>query len=120
MKNIKENHHKIDGILKKYKRNPNSSKYGLNITKVFDTFVIKKQIAGEDCIFGYYNSLEDAEFVRNFLLDNHWNLGAFKQIEFDEETNSYKVLEVIGDKIVLRSEERRVGKECRSRWSPYH
>ena len=28
----------------------------------------------------------------------------------------------IADKefIVLRSEERRVGKECRSRWSPYH
>ena len=24
------------------------------------------------------------------------------------------------DSIVLRSEERRVGKECRSRWSPYH
>ena len=23
-------------------------------------------------------------------------------------------------KVVLRSEERRVGKECRSRWSPYH
>jgi len=23
-------------------------------------------------------------------------------------------------KLVLRSEERRVGKECRSRWSPYH
>ena len=22
--------------------------------------------------------------------------------------------------IILRSEERRVGKECRSRWSPYH
>ena len=26
-----------------------------------------------------------------------------------------------GQKVVLiRSEERRVGKECRSRWSPYH
>src|SRR5574344_2952117 len=24
------------------------------------------------------------------------------------------------DKIAARSEERRVGKECRSRWSPYH
>ena len=24
------------------------------------------------------------------------------------------------DRDVLRSEERRVGKECRSRWSPYH
>ena len=22
--------------------------------------------------------------------------------------------------LILRSEERRVGKECRSRWSPYH
>ena len=31
-------------------------------------------------------------------------------------------LEVIGANIVEkgRSEERRVGKECRSRWSPYH
>ena len=27
--------------------------------------------------------------------------------------------EVIDD-ILTRSEERRVGKECRSRWSPYH
>ena len=25
-----------------------------------------------------------------------------------------------GDTIHVRSEERRVGKECRSRWSPYH
>ena len=25
-----------------------------------------------------------------------------------------------GKKAQLRSEERRVGKECRSRWSPYH
>ena len=26
----------------------------------------------------------------------------------------------LGDGIARRSEERRVGKECRSRWSPYH
>src|SRR5262245_41645007 len=25
-----------------------------------------------------------------------------------------------GKKVAVRSEERRVGKECRSRWSPYH
>ena len=25
-----------------------------------------------------------------------------------------------GEFIAVRSEERRVGKECRSRWSPYH
>ena len=27
---------------------------------------------------------------------------------------------IIGDAACMRSEERRVGKECRSRWSPYH
>ena len=25
-----------------------------------------------------------------------------------------------GEDLITRSEERRVGKECRSRWSPYH
>ena len=28
--------------------------------------------------------------------------------------------ELIDGQIYMRSEERRVGKECRSRWSPYH
>ena len=40
-------------------------------------------------------------------------VGAIKQIYLKDR---YK-----GDaKIMHRSEERRVGKECRSRWSPYH
>src|SRR2546430_16241888 len=30
------------------------------------------------------------------------------------------VLKRTGQPISMRSEERRVGKECRSRWSPYH
>src|SRR3989454_11892184 len=29
-------------------------------------------------------------------------------------------LQVVEPALTLRSEERRVGKECRSRWSPYH
>ena len=28
--------------------------------------------------------------------------------------------EILDDEVAERSEERRVGKECRSRWSPYH
>ena len=28
--------------------------------------------------------------------------------------------DVMGPDVMIRSEERRVGKECRSRWSPYH
>ena len=38
-------------------------------------------------------------------------------IEFDKE-NRYN--DGSKDTIFNRSEERRVGKECRSRWSPYH
>ena len=39
----------------------------------------------------------------------------------DASTLSEKVMELkdLEDEIA-RSEERRVGKECRSRWSPYH
>ena len=36
-----------------------------------------------------------------------------------KETFDHKE-ELIGIALILRSEERRVGKECRSRWSPYH
>ena len=33
---------------------------------------------------------------------------------------AYLLLIYLNMYILLRSEERRVGKECRSRWSPYH
>ena len=32
----------------------------------------------------------------------------------------YEINTTVFDELILRSEERRVGKECRSRWSPYH
>src|ERR1039457_3253516 len=35
------------------------------------------------------------------------------------DLSSIRILGVL-QRIALRSEERRVGKECRSRWSPYH
>ena len=38
----------------------------------------------------------------------------FELSSTDLECNSNNVIDVV------RSEERRVGKECRSRWSPYH
>src|ERR1041385_390947 len=38
-------------------------------------------------------------------------------LPYYKKTNELGYLD---DKIVYRSEERRVGKECRSRWSPYH
>ena len=39
-------------------------------------------------------------------------------VEFTKQFNAKTADQ--GDLIIPRSEERRVGKECRSRWSPYH
>src|SRR3712207_2180825 len=44
--------------------------------------------------------------------------GIVKKTAFREYTTPLKNEGIIA--INLRSEERRVGKECRSRWSPYH
>ena len=50
----------------------------------------------------------------------------FEQEEFDYFLNKFTSLDLLKDKEFTlkdkpnRSEERRVGKECRSRWSPYH
>ena len=37
-----------------------------------------------------------------------------------EEMNESNANKIINEALRSRSEERRVGKECRSRWSPYH
>ena len=64
---------------------------------------------GADCILYDGNEKLDRQKVQEKLGDNKAEIiiGAF-----DEALLSRIDL--------LRSEERRVGKECRSRWSPYH
>src|SRR3712207_503496 len=42
----------------------------------------------------------------------------FRMIVGEEQPDAGELR--VGDTVELRSEERRVGKECRSRWSPYH
>jgi len=41
-------------------------------------------------------------------------------IEVEGEDVSAEMFETLASLTAFRSEERRVGKECRSRWSPYH
>ena len=47
------------------------------------------------------------------ILSDYKNIGK-------EEAYIREVFSLVTDNIHRRSEERRVGKECRSRWSPYH
>ena len=45
-------------------------------------------------------------------LFKHRSITACMRASYDTITSDFRSL--------VRSEERRVGKECRSRWSPYH
>ena len=91
----------VTKLVKKHMRNPNNSKYGLNISKIEDTYVISKQIAGDSYVFGLYDSLSDAEFVRNFLMDHNWNVNEFDRIEYDEDTDTYWAVLVIDDYVYV-------------------
>ena len=50
-----------------------------------------------------------------YISDLH--IGHTNALAFD--ARPFKTIEE-NDETIKRSEERRVGKECRSRWSPYH
>ena len=50
-----------------------------------------------------------------------WNqLSASQQQQAETLTKQAETIAASRKEIEARSEERRVGKECRSRWSPYH
>ena len=64
--------------------------------------------------------------VRDFLEHKESNDSSIELIEkVTTEEKTEKDIEIDWEKLKninedIRSEERRVGKECRSRWSPYH
>ena len=55
----------------------------------------------------------------------HVNIGTIGHVDHGKTTLTAAITTVLAKKGLselrsFRSEERRVGKECRSRWSPYH
>ena len=66
---------------------------------------------------------EKFNFRRRRVTHNGWlDHYPFKKIDDEEFPNINEGDLIAVEDIIsqLRSEERRVGKECRSRWSPYH
>ena len=61
---------------------------------------------------------------RAIVFDKKGNIRGLAQEEFDQILPQPGWVEhdakAILASVIKRSEERRVGKECRSRWSPYH
>ena len=69
----------------------------------------------------YDKKIDVKQFIFNKQLnpDELFQLDRFKQNRFITIDNLKSKISV-DRKSLCRSEERRVGKECRSRWSPYH
>ena len=69
---------------------------------------------------------QDGAYLAEFLLDKGYEVHGIKRrsssFNTDRIDHLYQDPHEDNCKLVLhyRSEERRVGKECRSRWSPYH
>src|ERR1043165_3646628 len=60
-----------------------------------------------------------ADFVGpEFGIRTKYLVASYSRLAFEVKVNPQRALVLQDDKV--RSEERRVGKECRSRWSPYH
>ena len=60
--------------------------------------------------------------IRIRKVEKEGKMKAVVSITIDDEfvVHDIKVIEGEKELFIARSEERRVGKECRSRWSPYH
>ena len=76
-----------------------------------DVFDAIRQLASEKGLaqITFTDIMQRADIQMSVLLNN------YKNIERLLDKYAY-----ISDYWLHRSEERRVGKECRSRWSPYH
>ena len=73
-------------------------------------------------VYGTYRRTSSVNFwrIEELGIQNHPNL---ELVEYDltDLSSSIRLLQTARpDEVLCRSEERRVGKECRSRWSPYH
>ena len=67
------------------------------------------------------NNYFDTEIISKTILDMRRGKAAdIDGLSVEHLQYSHPVLSVLLSKLFKRSEERRVGKECRSRWSPYH
>ena len=93
----------------------------------YSTFVIVPTYhCNFNCVYCYESSRPavymDEETENNIVtFVENMNLKSFHITWFGgEPLLNFKRIESLTRKITTRSEERRVGKECRSRWSPYH
>ena len=83
--------------------------YGVRISDSKDAERILKELKPSVCVVATMSLVEDIPSMAMALLQET----CFSRTDFRSSISAESAK-------LLRSEERRVGKECRSRWSPYH
>ena len=95
------------------------SNLGLNVSKIISENLINfKQSL---LIVDKNVSKKNVSKIKKSLNKKKLFIHYFNAKEINKNLNSVNsILHILLKKNFSRSEERRVGKECRSRWSPYH
>jgi len=80
-----------------------------------------KKRADEEEARGHYGEMSDLrDWVEELVLQCHLAWQYHRLSKDPQSIDTWDHVEKAEDGQDPRSEERRVGKECRSRWSPYH
>ena len=76
----------------------------------------------EDRGYAYDSAQASFELIARKILGQLPTFFEIKRyrVTVEKRKNKYGRMVSLSEAVVVRSEERRVGKECRSRWSPYH
>ena len=90
--------------------------------KDFDGYKIYRSSVGRD---GPWKLMAEYDKINGYLPDTGLRYqfeddGLVNGIKYWYAVTSFDIPEKLSSTRTIRSEERRVGKECRSRWSPYH
>ena len=83
---------------------------------------LKDALKANECTIGTKQVLNSISKSKLVILSKSVPEEMYKKIETDAKKSKITTLKFDDTSVNLgkRSEERRVGKECRSRWSPYH
>ena len=93
-----------------------------NASSKLNMHLVKRRLAEANLYLNGTYSLNPPENYSYVLYDNNGGVGTVKVQGYDAAQAVIPKAAPVrtGYRFMGRSEERRVGKECRSRWSPYH
>src|SRR3712207_9068520 len=94
-----------------YEKGLAGMRYSISNTAEYGDYTRGKRVITDETRASMRKILEEirsGDFAREWIAENRAGQENFRRMREEQAASQ------------IRSEERRVGKECRSRWSPYH